>query len=94
MNTPKVLACVPQSEEIQKKIEALSGITCRPYAGSVLGTCQLCGTGIWLGPRQQILVAAEPAVSMVCFPCASLFARTGSPVKDLGNPEPRGTPSR
>lgn len=89
MSPPRILACRPteldKRDPMDRKIMQETFV----YAGSVKSTCENCGRGIWLGPRQQ--VALLLTASKMCFKCAvvtlSAAGGTRGDVMELGNPE-------
>jgi hypothetical protein len=88
-----IVACIPTKPADQRRLPAHL-LPFVPYSGSIKGKCPLCEREIWIGPRQQKMVADGAEVScMLCIreDIENYEAKTGEKaefnIKSLGNPE-------
>jgi len=76
-----ILACVPVLNPENHAYAVRVGLPAnvpwlKPYPGSARGVCFSCGGDIWIGPKQQAKLAAEPTLPTVCHICALIVAHT------------------
>lgn len=73
-----VIACRFVSDALMADIAKLVGPELPKldvYPGSIVGKCSSCGREVWIGPRQQDLVKAQPTAEVMCMLCAAFLNR-------------------
>lgn len=89
--------CRYVSEDLMDEVErraALNGHTLpklATYPGSIQRPCCKCMESVWVGPRQQAMMAENRAVRIICMVCGARFANIADKfdVEQLGNPYKR-----
>lgn len=87
----RVLACMMQfaKSDVEKQLFEEYGIKegQMHYRDSIEGNCAICNRAIWIGPRQQALLAKEN-LRTICLNCAALqsvVAGEQMTIDNLGN---------
>lgn len=55
------------------------------YPGAAVMACMNCGTGVYVGPKQQGFLEQIPDLPIICFSCIPQFTDVDTPVVHLGN---------
>jgi hypothetical protein len=91
MDTAPMIACRPVDTSQLPDIPELPP---RAYTGSIPGNCTLCDQPIYIGPRAQMVLQADPSTPTYCYLCAATIVNIGRTMGaddplyvNMGNPE-------
>jgi hypothetical protein len=66
-----VVACIPVDRGELDRFARETGVRApRPTDLYKITSCELCGQGVWIGPRQQMACIIRPSLRKLCYFCA------------------------
>ena len=87
MATPQIVLGWPVDERLREILRQFHPLPI-VVPGSVQTRCADCGVTVWIGPRQQQWVSADPSMRVCCVMCLVVTSGdTDVETLSLGNPD-------